>query len=508
MKKKIRKELDKEKKRIERRLRRERKRPKRNRGRVFGGGKVNYEFANRARAIAAGGIGAIHRLMRVLGLAARVDEAVKLFKVHLPYHESDHVLNVAYNVLCGGRTLEDIELRRNDAPFLDALDVETIPDPTTAGDFCRRFTPESIHALMEAINETRLEVWRRQSRSFFRETARIDADGSLVATTGECKEGMDIAYNGVWGYHALVVSLANTGEPLFLMNRPASRPSHEGVVPYYDEAILLCRRAGFEDVLLRGDTDFALTKQFDRWHGDGVRFVFGLDAHPTIKQWVNAAPEEGFRELELRAKQAFERKQRARPKNYKEEVVKHRSFKNIRLRSEDVVEFPYRPKACCREYRVVAVRKNLTIEKGEQALIEDIRYFFYLTNDEDISMEQVVREARQRCNQENLIEQLKNGVRALRAPVNTLHANWAYMIMAALAWNIKAWVALCLPVIPRWKDKHQAERLRLLRMDFRSFLDQFVNVPAQVIRSGRRIVLRLLAWRPWLTAFLRLLGAT
>ena len=79
---------------------------------------------------------------------------------------------------------------------------------------------------MDAINETRLRVWPQQPAEFFTE-AIIEADGTMVATDGECKQGMDIAYNGDWGYHPLVVSLANTGEPLFLVNRSGNRPSHE-----------------------------------------------------------------------------------------------------------------------------------------------------------------------------------------------------------------------------------------------------------------------------------------
>ena len=110
----------------------------------------------------------------------------------------------------------------------------------------------------------RLAVWQR-CPGLTEQTARIDGDGTLVPTTGACKEGMDISYNGIWGYHPLVVSLANTGEPLFLKNRSGNRPSHEGVIPYFDKAIALCRRAGFRDILLRGDTDFALTTAFDRW---------------------------------------------------------------------------------------------------------------------------------------------------------------------------------------------------------------------------------------------------
>ncbi len=165
--------------------------------------------------------------MKKVGLAERIDERLQLLKVHAPYHESDHVLNIAYNSLCGGRTLDDIEMRRNDRVFLDALGAQSIPDPTTAGDFCRRFEPENLEQLTEAINETRLQVWKQLGPEFIAGTARIDADGSTVSTKGECKQGMDIAYNGVWGYLPLLVSLANTGEPLSIL-RSGSRPSHEG----------------------------------------------------------------------------------------------------------------------------------------------------------------------------------------------------------------------------------------------------------------------------------------
>ena len=250
---------------------------------------IRYELAKKTKAIAHGGMGAIHRLVQRIGLAARINTAVQVFKIHQPYYESDHVLNIAYNVLCGGHTLDDIELRRNDRVFLDALGTDSIPDPTTAGDFCRRFDAARIEALMDAINETRLAVWQR-CPGLTEQTARIDGDGTLVPTTGACKEGMDIAYNGLWGYSPLVVSLANTGEPLFLKNRSGNRPSHEGAIPYFDKAIALCRRAGFRDILLRGDTDFALTTAFDRWTDAGVRFVFGYDATRTMVQWGQSAP--------------------------------------------------------------------------------------------------------------------------------------------------------------------------------------------------------------------------
>lgn len=492
MKKNIRRKLAAEKAKIERRL---------NDGRQANGdapmlsaSNIHYEIADKTSATAHGGIGAIHQLVNATGLAKRIDERLHLLKVHAPYFESDHVLNIAYNALCGGRTLDDIELRRNDRAFLNALGAKSIPDPTTAGDFCRRFKAEDIVALSAAINETRLQVWKRQGPAFTAGTARIDADGSTVPTQGKCKEGMDIAYNGVWGYHPLMVSLANTGEPLFIVNRSGNRPSHEGAVPRFDDAIALCRRAGFKDILLRGDTDFSLTSAFDCWDEDGVRFIFGYDARKNMVATAEDHADELYRELERRAERAITTKQRTHAENIKDRIVRERGFHTLRAVGEDVIDFEYQPGKCRKTYRVVALRKNITVTSGDNALFDEIRYFFYITNDLTLSCDDVVNEARQRCNQENLIAQLKSGVHALHAPVNTLNANGAYMLMASLAWTLKAWFALCLPISPRWHAKHEAERDEVLRMEFRSFVNSIINIPAQIISAGRRIIYRLLAW--------------
>ncbi|MBK6850024.1 MAG: transposase, partial [Proteobacteria bacterium] len=134
-----------------------------------------------------------------------------------------------------------------------------------------------------------------------------------------------------------------------------------------------------------------------------------------------------------------------------------------------------------------------------------IRYFFYITNDPLLTPAEVVFEANQRCNQENLIEQLKNGTRALHAGLNTLNANWVYMVAASLAWSLKAWAALLLPIRLAGALRHLREQQQLLRMDFRTFVNIIIQLPAQVVRTGRHVVLRLLGGMPHLDLFFRLL---
>ncbi len=291
-----------------------------------------------------------------------------------PYHESDHVLNFAYNALCNGTCLQDIELRRTDENFLDALGTRRIPDPTTAGDFCRRFTDTDVETLIDALNITRRRVWAQQPDDFFA-CATIDLDGTLTPTTGQCKQGMDISYNGVWGYHPLIVSLANTGEILSIVNRPGNRPSHENAAREVDRALLVCLQAGFRKVLVRGDTDFSQTAHLDGWDlSSRVRFIFGFDAIPKLTALADELPETAWRRLKRPARYQVQTQPRQRPANVKDRIVKERGFETLRLQSEDVAEFDYQPLACRKSYRMVVVRKNITREKGEQALFDEVRY--------------------------------------------------------------------------------------------------------------------------------------
>jgi hypothetical protein len=453
------------------------------------GSNLCYQMGERAGAVGCGGLGAIHAMAQRLGLVAQINEHLHLLKVHLPYHESDHVLNLAYNILAGGARLEDIELRRQDENFLIGLGAQRIPDPTTAGDFTRRFTAEDILTLQECINRTRQRVWQQQPEGFLEE-AFIDVDGSIAGTYGECKRGMGLSYKGVWGYHPLVVSLANTQEVLYLVNRPGNVVSHQDSVAWIDRAIALVKpHAG--RITLRGDTDFSHTAQLDRWDEAGVKFILGLDAHPKVVQLAEALSAQAWAPLERVPKYEILTEPRAKRERVKEGIVRQKEYENLVLRGEDVTQIDYRPSHCHQGYRLVIVRKNLSVQRGERELFEDVRYFFYLTNRWELDLPEVVGHANGRCNQENVVGELKHGVNAMRMPVDDLVSNGAYMVMAALAWNLKAWFALLVP--------DRARGLELLKMEFRSFLQAIVLLPAQIVRTARRIVWRILSYNRWLT---------
>jgi len=356
---------------------------------------------------------------------------------------------------------------------------------------------------MDTVNETRLRVWKQQPGAFFDE-AFIDADGTLAPSDGWCKQGVDISYKGVWGYHPLVVSLANTAEPLFLVNRSGNRPSHEQADVYLDKAGALCRRAGFRKITYRGDTDFTQTKRLDRWDQDGVRFIFGIDAMANLKDLAGRLPDLQYSELQRPPRSTIKTVPRQTRERHKERIVSERQFDTLKLIGEEVAEFEYRPVACKKTYRVVVLRKKLIVEKGQLWLFEPDRFFFYITNDRTTPASEIVFLANDRCDQENLIAQLKGGVKALAMPVGDLVSNWAYMVMASLAWSLKAWSALVLPEGGRWSAKYHEEKRSLLRMEFSTFCVAMIQVPCQIVRTAGRTLYRLLSWNPWQGVFLRL----
>ena len=450
-------------------------------------GKISYEVGGNVEATRFGGLFAVHRLLTRLGLVKAIDDRLRLLAVHLPYFESDHVLNLAYNVLTGGTCLEDIDRHRNDVPLMNGLGAKLLPDPTTAGDFLRRFTQADVMVLMEAFNSVRPQLWRSRCRDLFGEVVYLDVDGTLVPTTGERKDGMGISFKGIWGYHPLVVSLANTREVLYLVNRSGNAPSHQDAATWIDKAIDLVAPHA-PRVCVRGDTDFSLTANFDRW-AQRVDFVLGMDANATLRQLAEALPAQAWQRLQRPPRYTTKTgTTRTRRDNIKEQIVVANEYVNLRLNHEDVAEFTYRPRKCKRSYRIVVLRKNISRSKGETVLFDEIRYLCYVTTYSPATHTpaQIVELANERCDQENIHAQLKSGLAALHAPVGDLVSNWAYMLIAALAWNIKSWTAMMMHRVD--------DRRTYIRMEFKRFLDTVIAVPAMILNRARSITARLVAY--------------
>src|SRR5262249_43057329 len=148
------------------------------------------------------------------------------------------------------------------------------------------------------------------------------------------------------------LSLANTGEPLSVVNRSGNRPSHEGAAPEIDRALAVCFGGGFRSALLRGDCKFAQTEHLDRWDADPrVRFLFSYEARPNLVARAEEWPPRAWKPLQRPARYAVGTQPRQRPDNVKEAIVQAREFENRRLQSEEVAEFNYQPTACQKTYR-------------------------------------------------------------------------------------------------------------------------------------------------------------
>jgi hypothetical protein len=308
----------------------------------------------------------------------------------------------------------------------------------------------------------------------------------------------------VWGYAPLMVSLANTREPLYLVNRPGNTPSCKGAAPWIERAIDLVR-AEFKTVLVRGDTDFALSEHLDGWD-EKAQFIFGFDAQPALIERAEALPAGAWEALEREPKYAVKTKPRQRPANVKEQIVRQREYKNIGLEGEEYAQFEYRPAKCAKTYRMIALRKNLSVARGEEVLFDEVLYFFYITNLRELPGREVIFEANGRCDQENLFGQFHGAMGVMRMPAGDLNSNWAYMVIAALAWTLKAWYGLRIP--------EPGARRAVVRMEFKRFLREYILLACQIVRGARRLVCRVLHYHPNLEIFfktfdaIRRMGAT
>jgi hypothetical protein len=432
-----------------------------------------------SESTALGGLSLAVGLVGRLRVAQSIDARVALLHSRRPYHESDHVLIHVYNLFVGGSAMEDIADLQQSEPVRRMLGAARIPDPSTAGDFLRRFDRKSIAALDEAIDEAQERVWKRRYGNRKCALGIVDLDSHVQHVYGNQKEGADFTYKGGFGYHPLVISLAETQECLRLVNRSGNMTSAEGAAREIAGLVpLLTRR--FEKVLVRGDSAFARQDIFDVCDANGLHFAMVSGAQQNFAALAESLDEccwRPFRGTEEPSR--HERKTRRRGRNLRRLRARRRGKRDLKLEKQWLAEIDYTPARSEKAYRLI-IRKQRIEESEQGELFELWRYRYVLTNlPRSVSTEEVVRQTYRRCDQENVIEQLQSGVAAMRMPTGSFLANYAHLVCARLAHNIKPWLAML--ALPR----------EVMRWEWKRFRKAFVYVAASVVRSARQNILRL-----------------
>lgn len=456
-------------------------------GRVMRHPLLHLEAEGRGETTHYGGLVLAQQFVRRFGVAQRLDQHLRLFKRHTPYCESDHVLALTYTLYADGTCLEDQGALQASEAVRRLVGACRIPDPTTAGDFLRRFkTAAEVEQLSAAIDEVQEQAWSQLPRRVRRrrakhELALVDLDGHIKPLYGEHKEGADFSYDGRWSYQPLVVSLAGSGECLRVVNQPGSARSSDAAAGAL-HAVLPRVKRHFRNALVRGDTDFDRADVFQEVIDAQAYFAIGGRVYPNRAALAQALPESAWEPFMPRAQrgQCSGPARHGRTPNWRKHKAAQRGFRNLRTIGQWITELSYQPAGLEHPCRMIVRRILIEEQDGQGALFESFRYRLILTNlPRSYTPRQIVDLAYQRCDQENVIEQFGAGIAGWRMPVAEFMGNWAWLQIARLAWNLGKWIAqLALPA-------------EVVRWEWKRFRRHFVYIAARVLKKGRRLIVQL-----------------
>ena len=456
-------------------------------GRVMRHPLLHLESDPRGEITHYGGLVLAQQFVRRFGVAKRLDEALALFKRHAPYHESDHVLALAYTLYADGTCLEDQAALQGSEAVRRLVGACRIPDPTTAGDFLRRFrVAQDVERLAGVTDEVQEAVWSKLPRHVRRrrkkqELALVDLDGHIKPLYGVQKEGADFSYDGRWSYQPLVVSLGGSGECLRVVNQPGSARSSDAAAKALEEVLPLVRRH-FRNALVRGDTDFDRSDVFKAVLAAKAYFAIGGRLYPNRAALVQAIAERRWEPFVARAEreQPSGPSREGRTPNYRRQKAVERRFRMLRTVKQWVSEIAYQPAGLGSACRMIVRRILIEENDGQGALFKHFRYRLVLTNlPRSYSPRQIIDLTYQRCDQENVIEQFGDGIAGWRMPVAEFMGNSAWLQITRLAWNLGKWIAQI--ALPR----------EVVRWQWKRFRRHFVYIAAKVLKTGRRLVVRL-----------------
>lgn len=448
---------------------------------MFQSPRVRVEADTRGKVSPYGGLALAHKLVQTLDLPRAIDRELALLKLYLPYHESDHVLTHTYNIFAGGTCIEDISSLQDSDAFKNLVGACRVPDPTTAGDFLRRFSGHDLGVLDNVLDEKRAQVWSALPRAR-RRIATVDLDSTLRVVYGECKQGAAFSYKGTWSYHPLLISLAETNECLRLINRSGNAGSAEGV----EEALDPCLgrlKEHFNRVLVRGDSAFYRRELLELCLAHGADFAIVMKSCASLVAAAEALPEGRFQPFESHPSEPRRSRRHRRSRRRRQRIrrlkARRHGYRTLNTISQWVAEMRWRPQGFERDFRVIVKRQLVRTEQGQAVLFDSYVYRFIITSIEDRAAAETLRLAYGRCAQENTIEQLKNGIAAMRMPTGELVANGAFMMAALIAWNLRSWLSLlALPA-------------ESLHWEWKRFRQAFVYVAAKIVTGARVAVARL-----------------
>ena len=467
-------------------------------GKLFRTPKLHLEVDDRVAVTPYGGVALIQGVLRRTRAAEAIDRFVHVLARHHPYHESDHVIAQAVNLMVGGDCIEDMALIQHDQAMLRMLGTERSPDPTTAGDFLRRFDseahPGALDGLRYAVDRIQDQVWelarrdRRRLRRLLGSWGFIDLDSHITATYGTQRTGADFAHNGQWGYHPLLASLANTGELLDVVQRPGNAHSATGAGECLDRVLPQVRgRCGFENLLVRGDSAFDQAPVRAACERHGASYALVAKEIGDKPRHAAGVPEDAWDEFVPRSQRRRLAKQgapvRTRGANELGRKVAQRRYRVKSKTGIEIAEVPFQPTGSESPARLIILRERMSDRTfdGQVFLFEyQFQFRYIVTNLPSVySAEAVVELTYDRCDQENVIEQFKNGLAGWHTPVREFEGNAAHLLIARLAWNLgKAIALLGLPP-------------EALRWEWKRFRRSVLLIAAAVIRRSRQTWVRI-----------------
>ncbi len=457
-------------------------------GPVFCNRQVRVKIEQRGKITPYGGLALAHDLAMRLGLDRDINRSIPLLKINLPYFESDHILTHVYNLYVGGHCIEDIaNLQHNDA-VKHLLGACRIPDPSTAGDFLRRFHQPHLEAFQAVIDRAREKAWRQMPRCR-KQVATMDLDSTIKEVYGQCKQGADFSYNGKWSYHVLLATLAETNEPLRTINRPGNTASAEGAAQVLHEVLPMVKRH-FGKVFVRGDSKFYQHGIIAECEQYGAGFALVMDGYAVLHEMADSLPKSAWKPFSAHradqvAQAAANKKTRRKRRRLRAKRARQRGYQNLATTRQWVAEFDYtiprgtkstQAGVAGRTYRVVVKCQQVDVGEGQEYLFTEYRYRFVITNISRSEMDaaEVFCFAYGRCDQENIIEQFKNGIAAMGMPTGELLANGAFLMAGQLAWCLRSWLsALALPK-------------ETTRWEWKWFRQAFVYIAAKITHGARQ----------------------